>query len=69
MGDEVEKDVTAAPKKAAVVKASKRKGGGVAVNNTSTRIINTSKGSIAPGESGYATEQECRSLQKWLEKA
>lgn len=56
----------AAPKKAvASVVAQKDV---VDVKNISTRLINTSKGTILPGESGKATIAECRTYNKWLEK-
>jgi len=69
---ETKADTAAAPEKAAVVikkkSAKKKKGGDVSVRNISDRLVNTSKGSIPPDECGFATEQECRSLGKFLEK-
>lgn len=38
----------------------------VNVTNISDRVINTSKGSIGPGEHGKATVAEARSLNKFL---
>ena len=38
------------------------------VRNKSEKLINTSKGSIPPGETGMASTAECRQLSKWLEK-
>ena len=60
----------AAPKKAAVPKLdTANPNDPVVVNNISERLINTTYGSILPGESGKATPAECRQLNKYLEKA
>jgi hypothetical protein len=40
----------------------------VAVKNISNRLINTSKGSINPGETGEASVAEARQLNKYIEK-
>jgi len=58
-------DSTAAPKKAAVVKKAK-KVDGVEVKNISGRVINTSKGSIAPGKTGLCSIAEANQLHAFL---
>jgi hypothetical protein len=69
---ETKADSAAAPEKAAVVKKVKapktaKRVKGVAVKNISDRIINTSIGSIQPGEEGRASVAETHSYSKYLE--
>ena len=55
-----------APEKTAPVLDQKKV---VKVKNISDRLINTSKDSIKPGETGRATVAEFRTYGKWLKKA
>ena len=68
MGETVKKAVkeTAAPKKAAASPA--KKSSHVKVKNISNKIINTSKGPIAPGKEGEASHAEVKQLDKFIKE-
>ena len=57
---------TAAPKKAAESPA--KVSSHVKVKNISDQVINTSKGSIGPGEEGEASHAEVKQLDKFIKE-
>lgn len=57
---------TAAPKKAAASKTDSVHDV-LKVKNKSDKIINTSKGTIPPGEKGQATRAECHTYSAYLD--
>lgn len=60
-------DKTAVVVKKVVKKKTAKRVKGVEVKNISNRLINTSIGSIKPGEKGRATVAETHSYSKYLE--